>query len=93
MEDEKREMHEEYKRMAAEKKEAFERSQAKVIAEHKVGEGETLSHLALKYYGNATRDYWMVIYEFNKNVIGDDPGHVHMGTMLKIPELPSSLKK
>ncbi len=65
----------------------------KILAEHKVVEGETLSHIALKHYGNAGRDYWMVIYEFNKDEIGDNPGMIRVGTMLKIPELPANLKK
>lgn len=67
--------------------------EVKIIEEHKVVEGETLSHIALKYYGNAGRDYWMVIYEFNKAVIGDNPGMIRVGTVLKIPELPANLKK
>lgn len=67
--------------------------EVKILAEHKVAEGETLSHIALKHYGNAGRDYWMVIYEFNKAVIGDNPGMIRIGTELKIPELPANLKK
>ncbi len=58
------------------------------IAEHTLGYDETLSHLALKYYGSAVREMWMIIYEANKDVIGPDPGHVHPGTVLKIPKLP-----
>ena len=93
MADEKHDLHEEYQRIAAEKKAAFDRAQAKVIAEHKVGDDDTLSHIALKYYGHAGREYWMVIYEFNKDVIGKNPGIIRPGTMLKVPELPASLKK
>jgi len=58
------------------------------IAEHIMKADETLSHLALKYYGSAVREKWMVIYEANKAVIGDDPDHVKPGTVLKIPKLP-----
>lgn len=57
------------------------------IAEHTMKADETLSHLALKYYGSAVREKWMVIYEANKAVIGDDPNHVKPGTVLKIPKL------
>ena len=53
---------------------------------------ETLSHLSLKYYGHATREYWMVIYEANKAAIGDNPAHVRTGMKLIIPELPAYLK-
>lgn len=64
-----------------------------VIAEHTVGGGDTLGHIALKYYGHATEPYWRVIYEANKALIGDDPNKVKRGITLKIPELPADLKK
>ena len=64
----------------------------KFIAEHTITEDDTLSHVALKYYGHATRDYWMVIYEANKAIIGDDAGKVRPGMVVKIPELPANLK-
>jgi len=63
--------------------------EVKVIAEHTVKAGETLSHIALKYYGSAVLDNWMHIYEFNKDVIGDNPTFVREGVTLKIPELPA----
>ncbi len=72
---------------------AAAKPEVKILKEHTVAEGETLSHIALKYYGNAGRDYWMVIYEFNKAEIGDNPGMIRVGTVLKIPELPANLKK
>jgi nucleoid-associated protein YgaU len=64
-------------------------TQAKVeyIAEHVMKADETLSHLALKYYGSAIRDKWMIIYEANKEAIGPDPAHVRPGTVIKIPKL------
>jgi nucleoid-associated protein YgaU len=65
----------------------------KIIAEHTLKSDESLSHLALKYYGHATKPYYMVIYEANKAAIGDDPNRVKVGTVLKIPELPPELKK
>ena len=68
-------------------------SVGKSIAEHTVGEGETLSHIAQKYSGHSTRDYWMVIYEANKGTIGDNPGMIKPGMALQIPELPDNLKK
>ena len=60
----------------------------KFIAEHTVEEGETLSGIALKYYSSASKDMWMVIYNANKNVIGDDPNLIKPGQVLKIPEKP-----
>lgn len=65
-----------------------EQKKVEYIAEHVMRDDETLSHLALKYYGSAIREKWMVIYEANKDVIGPDPAHVHPGTVLKIPKLP-----
>ncbi len=57
------------------------------IAEHTLAADETLSHVALKYYGSAIKEKWMVIYEANKAVIGDNPNHVRPGTVLKIPKI------
>jgi nucleoid-associated protein YgaU len=73
---------------------AYLKAQAapKIIAKHKLTSEETLSHLSLKYYGHATRDYWMVIYEANKDQIGDNPAHVRVGMEILIPELPDNLK-
>ncbi len=59
----------------------------KVKAEHTVKEGETLGGIALKYYGSAVKDKWMKIYEHNKAIIGDNPGLIKPGQVLKIPEL------
>jgi len=83
-----------YKKMAAEKRAEMERKAAlaKTKAEHKVAEGETLSGLALKYYGKSAREFWMLIYEANKVVIGSNPGIIKPGTMLKIPEIPEDMK-
>lgn len=79
-------------RAAAEKArldaEAAAKAAVKYIAEHTVAPNETLSHLALKYYGNAAKPYYMAIYEANKDVIGDNPNFVRAGVTLKIPEKP-----
>lgn len=65
----------------------------KFIAEHPVQSGETLSHLAQKHYGNASKPYWTLIYEANKDIIGSNPNVIKVGQTLKIPELPANLKK
>jgi nucleoid-associated protein YgaU len=54
---------------------------------HIVEPDETLSHIALKYYGSAAKEKWMVIYEANKEVIGDNPNIIRRGMELFIPEL------
>lgn len=83
-----------YKKMAADKLAEFARKAAlaKTKAEHTVAAGETLSGLALKYYGKSARDYWMLIYEVNKDVIGSNPGVIKVGSVLRIPELPEDMK-
>jgi nucleoid-associated protein YgaU len=60
----------------------------KTIAKHKVVSGDTMSGLALKYYGSAVREKWMYIYEANKETIGDNPAFIKVGQVLNIPELP-----
>ena len=48
--------------------------------------GECLSTIALEMYGN--RDYWMQIYEHNKNLIGENPDYLQAGVYLELPEAP-----
>ncbi len=79
--------------MMADAAKVAEAAKPKVLAEYTVKPDDTLSHLALKYYKNATRDYWMLIYEANKAVIGDNPNIIRPGMVLQIPELPENLKK
>ncbi|HWR65870.1 MAG TPA: LysM peptidoglycan-binding domain-containing protein [Bellilinea sp.] len=83
-----------YKKLAADKKAEFERKAAllKTKAEYTVVAGDTLGALALKYYGKASKEYWMLIYEANKAVIGDNPNVIKAGTVLKVPHLPEELK-
>lgn len=73
----------------ARKKDVKETPKApKYIAQHKVVSGDTMSGLALKYYGSAVRDKWMHIYEANKELIGDNPAFIKVGQVLNIPEPP-----
>lgn len=67
-------------------------AQPAFMGEYTLGPDDTLSHVALKFYGNAGRDFWMLIYEANKEVIGPNPGIVRPGTVLKIPVLPDEMK-
>jgi nucleoid-associated protein YgaU len=60
----------------------------KVIAEHTVVAEDTLSGIALKYYGSAAKKWYMYIYETNKAVIGDSPNVIRQGIVLKILEKP-----
>jgi nucleoid-associated protein YgaU len=72
---------------------AMKAAAPKIKAHHKLTADETLSHLALKYYGHATPEYWDVIYQANKALIGANPAAVRVGMDLVIPELPATLKK
>ena len=58
------------------------------MAEHKVVEGDTLSGIALKYYGSAVREKWQVIEQANKALLDEHKGVLLPGMVLKIPELP-----
>lgn len=71
---------------------AIEEIKEKFLAEHTVEAGETLSHIALKYYKNAGKPFYMAIYEVNKATIGDNPNRIKPGMLLKIPVLPKDFK-
>lgn len=71
---------------------AAEAAKKAVMAEYTVVAGDTLSALALRYYGNAGQAYWKLIYEANKDIIGSNPGMVRTGLTLKIPTLPEEMK-
>ncbi len=63
-----------------------------IIATHTVESGETLSHIALKYYKHATPPYWKYLLEHNKEVLKGNERNVRTGMELEIPELPEDLK-
>ena len=54
---------------------------------HTVASDETLSHIALRYYGSAVKEKWMIIYEANKELIGDNPNMIRKGMELFIPDI------
>lgn len=54
---------------------------------HIVASNETLSHIALRYYGSAAKENWMIIYEANKELIGDNPNIIRKGMELFIPDI------
>jgi nucleoid-associated protein YgaU len=81
------EMDEEKQRMMGMRRDA-PKPKTEILAEHTVGGGDTLGGIALKYYGSAIKDKWMVIYEANKDIIGDNPNKLKRGLVLKIPKLP-----
>jgi nucleoid-associated protein YgaU len=50
--------------------------------EHTVRAGDTLSHLALQYYGNARK--WQQIYEANKETM-KNPNYIFIGQKVLVP--------
>ncbi len=55
------------------------------IAEHTVVAGENLSYISQKYYGH--QGNFRLIYEANKDVIGDNMNLIRPGQKLRIPKL------
>jgi nucleoid-associated protein YgaU len=55
---------------------------ADTAREYIVATGDTLSHIALKYYGN--RFTWEKIYEANKPIM-KNPNYIYVGQRIIIP--------
>jgi nucleoid-associated protein YgaU len=51
---------------------------------HSVEPGDSLSKIAKKYYGDASK--WKMIYEANRDDI-KNPDLIHPGQVFRIPEL------
>lgn len=51
---------------------------------HSVEPGDSLSRIAKKYYGDASK--WKMIYEANRDLI-KNPDLIHPGQVFRIPEL------
>ena len=69
------------------KEDILHRQEARKIPttkKHVVVAGDTLTGLAKKYYGDAKM--YMVLYEANKGIIGDDPNMIKVGMELVVPE-------
>lgn len=76
----------------AESAQALEAAEAKAapkytqfIAEHTVQPGDNLSFISQRYYG--TQANFLIIYEANRDVIGDNKNLIKPGQVLKIPKL------
>lgn len=74
------------------RKRAAGEEELKIMKEHTVKEGETLSHVALKYYGFATEPYWRIILDANESMGGNEK-RVYPGLVLKVPELPEDFRE
>jgi len=89
-----REQMAEARQMAMEERKAklAEQKKSTIITTHTVQEGETLSHVALKYYKHATPPYWKFLLEHNTEVLKGNERNVRVGMELEIPELPEELQ-
>ena len=57
------------------------------LAEHTVVAGDSLSAIASRFYESGAKDKWMLIYEANKELIGDNPSLIQVGQVLRVPRL------
>jgi nucleoid-associated protein YgaU len=65
-------------------KSATTRSSSKSVPKtYTVKAGDSLSKIALKYYGKT--DYWRKIYDKNKKLIGNNPNKISAGMKLVMP--------
>jgi len=78
--------------MEEKKAKAEETKQQSLIATHTVAPGETLSHIALKYYKHATPPYWKFLLEQNNDLLKGNERTLRAGMEIKVPELPEDLK-
>jgi nucleoid-associated protein YgaU len=67
--------------------------QFEIIKEHTLTDDDTLSGLALHFYGHATPEYWGLIILANKATIGDSVKDYTPRKVIKIPKLPDEMKK
>ena len=58
---------------------------------HTVQPGENLTLIAEQYYGAEHAAHWITLYNFNRDVIGDNPDFVQAGTQLLIPDISEFL--
>ncbi len=58
---------------------------------HVVQPGENLSVIARKYYGAEHEAHWITLYNFNRDVIGENPDFLMVGARLHIPDLSEFL--
>lgn len=96
MEKDRERLAEERKKMLEERQARLEESKKaaapQIMTTHKVESGETLSHIALKYYKHATPPYWKLILEHNTEILKGNERNVRTGMELVIPDLPEELK-
>jgi len=68
-------------------------SAAPAVIKHIWTKEDTYADLAFKYYGSIKEPYWRLIYNHNKQIIGNHPNDIRVGLEIEIPPLPEELKK
>jgi nucleoid-associated protein YgaU len=58
---------------------------------HVVGPGESLTTIAVHYYGQENAAHWITLYNHNRGAIGDNPDLLSAGVELLIPDLAEFL--
>ncbi len=72
---------------------AKEKAEAEKVVKHVWTNEDTYASLAFKHYGSIQEPYWRLIYEHNKEIIGDHPNNIRTGLEIEIPPLPKELEK
>jgi nucleoid-associated protein YgaU len=62
------------------------------VIKHVWTKEDTYADLAFRYYGSIKEPYWRLIYNHNKQIIGNHP-NIRVGLEIEIPPLPEDLKK
>jgi nucleoid-associated protein YgaU len=58
---------------------------------HMVQPGENLTLIAQAYYGSEHAAHWITLYNFNRELIGENPDLLQAGMELLIPDLSEFL--
>ncbi len=58
---------------------------------HVVQPGENLTIIAQAYYGPEHAEHWVTLYNFNRELIGENPDRIRSGMELLIPDISEFL--
>ncbi len=58
---------------------------------HIVQPGENLTIIAQAYFGQEHASHWITLYNFNRELIGDNPDVIKPGMKLLIPDISKFL--
>ena len=63
------------------------------MIKHDWTKADTYADRTYKNYGSIKEPYWRLIYNHNKEIIGNHPNDIQLGLEIEIPPLPEELKK